>query len=59
MSRSRLSMGAVMKALWRITAVKSSDVMVQAVYGCYDEGGMMHHGGKDLQCHGPDCLRVL
>ena len=37
MSWSRLSTGAVMKALWRSTAVESSDVMVQTVYGCYDE----------------------
>ena len=37
MSWSILSMGAVMKAVRRSTAVESSDVMVQTVYGCCHE----------------------
>ena len=43
----------------RVLAVKSSNVTVQAVYGCCDEGVMEDHGGKELQCHGPDCQWVL
>ena len=37
MSWFRLSTGAVMKAVRRSTALESSDVMVQTVYGCCDE----------------------
>ena len=59
MSWSILSMGAVMKAVRRSTALESSDVMVQTVYGCCDEGGTEEHGVREFRCHGSDCLRVL
>ena len=59
MSWSILSMGAVMKAVRRSTAVESFDAMVHTVYVCYDEGGTEEHGGREFRCHGPYYLWVL